>query len=98
MQWMDTSILYDYIYNISPWFAEKVGTDTGVILPEMLLNIDALFIIIFQIFISERTDTAFRIIAVSAYENLRSCHDINIYSRLGSEFNCGFYTGMIELC
>ena len=52
MQWMDTSVLYDSIHLISPWFAEKIGTETGIILPEMLLNIDALFIIIFQIFIS----------------------------------------------
>ncbi|NOZ45223.1 MAG: peptide MFS transporter [Chlorobi bacterium] len=51
-QWVDTTILYRIIANISPWFASKVGTAEGTILPEMLLNIDALYIVIFQVLIS----------------------------------------------
>jgi proton-dependent oligopeptide transporter, POT family len=50
--WMDTSILYDKIYTISPWLAENIGTKNNTIAPEMLTNIDALYIIIFQVLVS----------------------------------------------
>lgn len=51
-QWVDTSILFDKLYSISPFLASKIGTSNGVILPEMLLNIDALYIVCFQLLIS----------------------------------------------
>jgi len=51
-QWIDTKMLYDSLANISPWLASKIGTTHGTIAPEMILNIDALYIVIFQIFIS----------------------------------------------
>ena len=51
-QWMDTSILYDALHSISPGVAAAVGTDEGTIAPEMLTNIDAMYIIIFQILVS----------------------------------------------
>ncbi|HOF80839.1 MAG: MFS transporter [Bacteroidales bacterium] len=51
-QWMDTSLLYQAIFRISPSFARAVGTNSGTIAPEMLTNLDALYIIMFQIFVS----------------------------------------------
>ncbi len=51
-QWMDTSVMYQYLYNISPALAEAIGNEHGTISPEMLSNIDALYIIIFQIAVS----------------------------------------------
>lgn len=51
-QWMDTSRVYDFFYSFWPWFAEKLGTDDGIILPEKLINFDAFFIVIFQMLIS----------------------------------------------
>jgi dipeptide/tripeptide permease len=51
-QWMDTSVVYDNIYKIWPWFAEQVGTADKTIAAEMLTNIDAMYIILFQIIVS----------------------------------------------
>jgi len=51
-QWMDTSVLYDAISGFSPKLATAVGTTEGTIAPEMLTNIDAFYIIVFQILVS----------------------------------------------
>ena len=51
-QWMDTSVLYDALYRISPGLAAAIGTDQGTIAPELLTNIDAMYIIIFQVMVS----------------------------------------------
>ncbi len=51
-QWMDTSIVYNSIYKVWPWFAEQVGTADKTIAAEMLTNIDAMYIILFQIAVS----------------------------------------------
>ena len=51
-QWVDTSILYDAIYKFWPGLANFLGNSHGSINPEMLLNMDAFFIVIFQILIS----------------------------------------------
>jgi len=51
-QWIDTSILYNALEKISPTLANFVGNGHGYINPEMLLNMDALFIVLFQILIS----------------------------------------------
>lgn len=51
-QWMDTGGIYLFIENISPALASFVGTDDGRIAPEMLVNVDALYIVIFQVMIS----------------------------------------------
>ncbi|PLX08802.1 MAG: MFS transporter [Marinilabiliales bacterium] len=51
-QWMDTSVVYDNIYRIWPWLAEQIGTEEKTIAAEMLTNIDAMYIIIFQLIIS----------------------------------------------
>lgn len=51
-QWLKTEMLYDFIHKILPSFATIIGTNEGRINPEMLVNIDALYIVIFQIIIS----------------------------------------------
>ncbi len=51
-QWIDTSVIYNAIANISPALASAIGNDNGTISPEMLVNIDALYIVIFQITVS----------------------------------------------
>jgi hypothetical protein len=49
---VDTSVVYNSIANISPTLASKIGNPDGSISPEMLINIDALYIILFQIIVS----------------------------------------------
>jgi len=51
-QWMDTSVVYDNIHRIWPWLAEQIGTPQKTIAAEMLTNIDAMYIIIFQLIVS----------------------------------------------
>ncbi|MBG7628980.1 MAG: MFS transporter, partial [Bacteroidetes bacterium] len=51
-QWVNTSIIYDSIANISPKLAAAIGTKDGTIAPEMMVNLDAGAIILFQIIIS----------------------------------------------
>ncbi len=51
-QWVDSSVIYDSIANISPALAAAIGTNNGDIAPEMLVNLDAGFIILFQLLIS----------------------------------------------
>jgi len=51
-QWVNTAILYDYLNAISPSLASAIGTPEGTIAPEMIMNIDALLIISFQLVVS----------------------------------------------
>lgn len=51
-QWMDTSVVYNNLYNLWPWLAVQLGTPEKTIAAEMLTNIDAMYIIIFQIAVS----------------------------------------------
>ncbi len=51
-QWVDTAVIYNFLYKISPLLANSIGTKGGTIAPEMIINIDALYIILFQILIS----------------------------------------------
>jgi dipeptide/tripeptide permease len=51
-QWVDTSILFNKIHELSPVLADLIGTAQGTIEAEKLTNIDAFYIIIFQVFIS----------------------------------------------
>ncbi|NLA23957.1 MAG: peptide MFS transporter [Bacteroidales bacterium] len=51
-QWMDTSSVYNFLHSISPWLAQKIGTKEATIAPEMLTNLDAMYIVLFQILIS----------------------------------------------
>lgn len=51
-QWVDTVSLRNSLHSVSPFIADSFGNNTGGINPEMLLNLDAGFIIIFQLLIS----------------------------------------------
>jgi dipeptide/tripeptide permease len=51
-QWTDTTKLFQWMYEFSPHFAAIFGNGQGAVNPEMLLNMDAVYIVIFQIFIS----------------------------------------------
>ncbi len=51
-QWVDTAMIYQWIHGFSPDLAAAVGTQKGLIAPEMMVNLDAGFIILFQILIS----------------------------------------------
>jgi POT family proton-dependent oligopeptide transporter len=50
--WVDTRILYDALHRFWPVLADFIGNDDGTIKPEMILNMDAFFIVLFQIIIS----------------------------------------------
>ncbi len=51
-QWIDTTPLYRLIHNVSPTLAALVGTAEGTVSPVMIMNLDALIIVVFQIFVS----------------------------------------------
>jgi dipeptide/tripeptide permease len=51
-QWMDTSVIFDFLKSFSPRIANAIGTPEGTIAPEMLINIDAFYIVIFQVAVS----------------------------------------------
>lgn len=51
-QWMDTSLIYDWLMGFAPGLAHFFGTDAGIINPEMLINIDAFYIVTFQVLVS----------------------------------------------
>lgn len=50
--WVDTSIIYNWLHGISPSLASAIGTKNGNIAPEMMTNIDAFYIVIFQVLVS----------------------------------------------
>ncbi|OQY04883.1 MAG: MFS transporter [Bacteroidetes bacterium 4572_117] len=51
-QWVNTKVIYDSLADISPALAANIGTKHGTIAPEMLVNLDAGAIILFQVLIS----------------------------------------------
>lgn len=51
-QWVDTTTAYNALASVSPALAEKIGTENGTILPELLINVDAMYIILFQVIVS----------------------------------------------
>lgn len=51
-QWVNTASIYETLHSYWPWLAEFVGTEHGTINPEMIVNIDALYIVLFQVLIS----------------------------------------------
>jgi dipeptide/tripeptide permease len=51
-QWVNTSIIYDWLMGFWPWMANFVGTEHGTVNPEMIVNIDALYIVLFQVLVS----------------------------------------------
>lgn len=51
-QWVDTSVLYDGIYQVWPWLAKSIGTESGTITTVTLTSMDSFFIILFQLIVS----------------------------------------------
>ncbi|MCL4481077.1 MAG: MFS transporter [Bacteroidetes bacterium] len=51
-QWGNTSIVYNFLHSTWPWLAGKIGTAEGTIPAELMVNVDAGFIILFQIIVS----------------------------------------------
>ncbi|MFC2151022.1 MFS transporter [Bacteroidota bacterium] len=51
-QWVDTHTLYNFVEKVWPWLIEKIGSPDGTIKAEYITNIDALYIIIFQVVVS----------------------------------------------
>ncbi|MEE4256099.1 MAG: MFS transporter [Bacteroidales bacterium] len=51
-QWVNTSGIYNWISGFWPWLANFIGTDDGKVNPEMIVNIDALYIVLFQVLVS----------------------------------------------
>ncbi len=51
-QWVDTSVIYNFFAEHLPFFSENYGTANGQMEAEFITNIDALYIIIFQIVVS----------------------------------------------
>ncbi len=50
-QWVDTSVVYDFFNNYIPFIASNYGHN-GQMESEFITNLDAMFIIVFQVFIS----------------------------------------------
>ncbi|MDT8392447.1 MAG: MFS transporter [Bacteroidales bacterium] len=51
-QWVNTAGIYNWLLGWWPWLAGFIGTDQGTVNPEMIVNIDALYIVIFQVLVS----------------------------------------------
>ncbi len=51
-QWVNTAAIYQWLSGIWPWLANFISTGEGTINPEMIVNIDALYIVIFQVLVS----------------------------------------------
>ena len=51
-QWVDTGVLLQHIKDFWPWLGGFLDNGKGTINPEMMLNMDALFIVFFQLIIS----------------------------------------------
>ncbi|MCX6236608.1 MAG: MFS transporter [Bacteroidia bacterium] len=51
-QWVNTAIVYDFLVSYWPWLAHQLGTANGTIPAEYIMNVDAGYIILFQIAIS----------------------------------------------
>jgi len=52
-QWVHTGAMYDSIHKFWPWLAEALDTQNmGAVASEMLITVDALFIVILQIVVS----------------------------------------------
>jgi len=50
-QWVDTSVVYEFLNGVSPWITDTYG-HAGQMEAEFITNFDAMFIILFQIAVS----------------------------------------------
>jgi len=51
-QWVDTSMVFNQIQHVFPWLISKIGSSDGTIKAEYFTDVDALYIIVFQLIIS----------------------------------------------
>ncbi|MBN2035869.1 MAG: MFS transporter [Chitinispirillaceae bacterium] len=51
-QWGDTTVIYNALAALSPALAKVYGTREGTVAAEMMINLDAAFIIVFQVAVS----------------------------------------------
>jgi hypothetical protein len=51
-QWVNTSAIYNWVAGFWPWMANFIGTEQGTVNPEMIVNVDALYIVFFQVLVS----------------------------------------------
>ncbi len=51
-QWVDTSQLYQFFQEYWPWIASTYGTGNGQLQAEFITNVDAMYIILFQVMVS----------------------------------------------
>lgn len=51
-QWVDTSSVYRLLASVSPALAHSLGTPEGTIPPELMTNIDAMYIVLLQVLVS----------------------------------------------
>ena len=51
-QWVDTKVVYDFLMKYWPWLAHQLGSTDGTVPAEYIMNVDAGYIILFQIAIS----------------------------------------------
>ncbi len=51
-QWVNTSAIFSWVSGFWPWMANFIGTEHGTVNPEMIINIDALYIVFFQVLVS----------------------------------------------
>ncbi|MEI6143515.1 MAG: MFS transporter [Mariniphaga sp.] len=51
-QWVDTKVVFDFLMNYWPWLAHQLGSAEGTVPAEYIMNVDAGYIILFQIVIS----------------------------------------------
>jgi POT family proton-dependent oligopeptide transporter len=49
---VNTKPLYDGLASIAPWLAQAIGTENGTISAEMMTTLPPLYIILFQVFVS----------------------------------------------
>jgi dipeptide/tripeptide permease len=50
-QWVDTSVVYEFLHGVSPWITDTYG-HAGQMEAEFITNFDAMFIIMFQLVVS----------------------------------------------
>ena len=51
-QWVDTTVIYRALEQLSPGLARAAGTGDGTILAEKIITLDAFYIVLLQVFIS----------------------------------------------
>ncbi len=50
--WVNTEKVYRFIHSLWPWLADQMKNSEGGINPEQMVNLDAFFIVVFQIVVS----------------------------------------------